>query len=539
MRQLTRHSIKFLFFAFLTIAISIPFSAQNAQAQTKVTAFKQAVAEAAARDKDIAAFYRANEYKPIWTGNSGRDRSRRNAFLKVLAQAGVHGLPMARYDVAGLKAALKAAKTPRERGALEVKISSVFLQYARDIQTGALIPSRVDSGIVRAVPYRDRVSYLVNFAKSSPAGFLKALPPKSPEYTRLLKEKLRLERLLGKGGWGQQVPGKTLKPGATGNAVVILRNRLMAMGFLKRSSTQTYDANIQKAVQQFQLTHGLSPDGVVGAGTMKEINVGVQARLQSIIVALERERWLNQPLGKRHILVNLTDYSARIVDNGKVTFQTRTVVGAVDLDRRSPEFSDIMEHMVINPTWNVPRSIAVKEYLPMFKRNANAASHLRLINGRGQVVSRANIDFSQYSARNFPFDVKQPPSRRNALGLVKFIFPNKYNIYLHDTPAKNLFTRETRAFSHGCIRLQQPFDFAYALLAKQERNPQAYFKQILDTGRETVVPLDVQIPVHIIYRTAFTNAKGPINFRRDIYGRDGRIWNALAKAGVVLRSVGG
>lgn len=523
----------------LSIGFTAVFGANNAQAQTRMTAFKQAVAEAAARDKDIAAFYKANGYKPIWTGISGKDRSRRSALLKVLAQASVHGLPVKRYDPVALKAAIKGTKSPRARGQLEVQLSKTFLQYARDVQTGALVPSRIDSGIVRAIPYRNRVSYLTKFAKSSPLGFLKALPPKTPEYARLMKEKLKLERLVGKNGWGQKVPGKSLKPGNSGNSVVILRNRLTAMGFLKRTSTQSYDANIQKAVQQFQLAHGLSPDGVVGPGTMTQINVGVAERLQSVIVAMERERWFNQPRGTRHVLVNLTDFTARIVDNGKVTFQTRTVVGANKSDRRSPEFSDVMEHMVINPTWNVPRSIAVKEYLPMLQRNRNAVGHLRMVNASGKTVSRANINFSQYNAKTFPFNIKQPPSRRNALGLVKFIFPNKYNIYLHDTPSKNLFNKEVRAYSHGCIRVHQPFDFAYALLAKQERDPKAFFQARLATGAENVVPLKEQVPVHIMYRTAFTSAKGPTNYRRDIYGRDGKIWNALAKAGVVLRAVGG
>nr|WP_235857788.1 L,D-transpeptidase family protein [Marimonas lutisalis] len=514
------------------------FAAPGA-AQAQVTAFKQAVAEAAARDKDIAAFYQANDYKGIWTGGFGRDASRRKALFEAIASADEHGLPVARYDAEGLMARLKAAKTARDRGFAEVEMSRTFLELARDMQTGALVPSRIDDGIKRAVPYRERVSYLVNFAKSNPRGFFRALPPKTHEYARLMKEKLRLERLLAKGGWGQKVPAKSLKPGQSGNAVVILRNRLMAMGYLRRSSSQTYDANLQAAVQQFQLDHGLAADGVAGAGTMTEINVDVADRLKSVIVAMERERWFNTERGKRHVLVNITDFTAKILDNDKVTFETRSVVGATSHDRRTPEFSDVMEFMVINPTWNVPRSITVKEYLPMLKRNPNAAGHLRIVDSRGRTVSRGAVNFGAYNAKTFPFALKQPPSRRNALGLVKFMFPNKYNIYLHDTPAKNLFARETRAYSHGCIRLHQPFEFAYTLLAKQTRDPQGEFKRHLDTGRESVVPLEQPVPVHLIYRTAYTQAKGRTQFRRDIYGRDARIWNALAKAGVALRAVQG
>ncbi|MFL4471139.1 murein L,D-transpeptidase [Tateyamaria armeniaca] len=523
----------------LSLALGMIFAGLPQSAQAQVTAFKQAVAEAAARDADIAAFYKANGYKSLWTGRSGRERQRRNALFSALSKAGNHGLPTARYDAGGLQAKMKAAKTERDRGLVEVEISRTFLQYSRDLQTGVLVPSRVNRAIVRQVPYRDRTSYLVNFSKSSPNGFFKALAPKTTEYNALMKEKLRMERLLAKGGWGAKVPANSLKPGQSGAAVVAMRNRLIAMGFLKRTNTQTYDAAVQSAVQQFQLANGLAADGVAGAGTMKELNKGVQDRLQSIIVAMERERWVNQERGKRHVLVNIPDFTAKIVDNGKVTFSTRSVVGANKEDRPTVEFSDVMEFMVVNPSWYVPRSIVVGEYLPALKRNPNAVRHIEITDSRGRKVNRAAANFAQYTEKSFPYAMRQPPSKGNALGLVKFMFPNPYNIYLHDTPAKNLFGRESRAYSHGCVRLADPFDFAYALLAKQTGDPEGYFKSVLATGRETRVDLKSPVPVHIIYRTAFTTPKGHTQYRRDIYGRDAQIWNALSKAGVALRAVQG
>ncbi|WP_424943187.1 L,D-transpeptidase family protein [Aliiroseovarius crassostreae] len=509
-----------------------------ARAQSKPSAFAQAVAEAAARDSSVAAFYKANGYTPIWTGKGNKDRSRRKALLQALSRAADHGLPVAAYDTELLTTNLRSVKSIRDLGKLEVQMSKLFLDYAQDVQTGVLTPKRVDSGIVRQVPLRDRAKLLAAFARSSASGFLKALPPQAPEYKRLMKEKLRLEKQLGKGGWGAKVPAKSLKPGQSGAAVVALRNRLMAMGYLKRSASQSYDASIQKAVQQFQMDHGLTADGVAGTGTMAEINTGIEKRLASILVAMERERWMNIERGKRHIWVNLTDFSAKIMDGGKVTFQTRSVVGKNTSDRRSPEFSDVMEFMVVNPTWNVPRSIATKEYLPMLKKNRNAVSHLKLIDSRGRTVNRGAVDFTQYTAKSFPFAIKQPPSSRNALGLVKFMFPNKHNIYLHDTPSKSLFAREVRAFSHGCIRLGDPFDFAYALLKKQSSDPKGTFHKALNSGRETRIDLKAPVPVHIVYRTAVMPAKGRANYRRDVYGRDAKVWAALNKAGVALRAVG-
>ncbi|HGG03895.1 MAG TPA: murein L,D-transpeptidase [Aliiroseovarius sp.] len=529
------------FWVALVTIIVVLLGAVSAQArsQTSIPAFAQAVAEAAALDEDIAAFYRENGYKPIWTSNSSKDRKRRAALLKALASAGDHGLPVSAYNMDILRTNLRSVDSPRQLGQLEVEMSRLFLLYARHVQTGILNPRRVDSGIVREVPLRGRTALLAAFAKSSASGFLKSLPPKSAEYARLMKEKLRLEKLLGNGGWGQAVPVSSLQPGASGNAVVILRNRLMAMGYLSRSSTQTYDSDIQRAVQLFQVDHGLNPDGVAGAATMREINTPVAERLQSILVTMERERWMNIDRGSRHIWVNLTDFRATIVDNGQVTFETRAVVGKNTSDRRTPEFSDIMEFMVINPSWNVPRSITTKEYLPAMQRNANAVGHLQLIDSRGRVVNRSNVNFNAYTARTFPYAMRQPPSSNNALGLVKFMFPNRYNIYLHDTPAKNLFARDVRAFSHGCIRLQKPFEFAYMLLARQTNDPQGVFHRALESGRETRIDLENPVPVHLVYRTAVAPAKGNVQYREDVYGRDGRIWSALANAGVVLRAVGG
>ncbi|QFT60018.1 murein L,D-transpeptidase [Sulfitobacter sp. THAF37] len=524
------------FMAMAGIVIAV-FAAAPGHAQ--ITAFKQAVAEAAADDADIAAFYRETGYQPIWTAPDDASRARRAELLRAIRTAASHGLPVARYDPAGLMARLGTVRSARDRGLAEVEMSKVFLTYARDVQTGVLTPKRIDSRIVREVPYRDRGAYLSGIAVSKPAAFFRALPPRSMEYNALLKEKMLMEQLMASGGWGPRVPESKLERGATGPAVIALRNRLIAMDYLDRTNGRTFDQAMLDAVKQFQLDHGLNDDGVVGGETLKQINVDVETRLQSVLVALERERWFNTERGKRHILVNLPDFTAKVIDDGVVTFETRAVVGANRDDRPTPEFSDEMDHMVINPSWYVPRSIVTKEYLPALRRNRNAASHIIITDSRGRRVNRNAVNFSRYTARNFPYSMRQPPSRSNALGLVKFMFPNKYNIYLHDTPAKNLFARDVRAFSHGCVRLADPFDFAYTLLARQSDDPEGDFQRILRTGAETRVNIEQPVPVHIIYRTAVTNARGHTEYRADIYGRDAKIWNALANAGVVLGGVQG
>ncbi|WP_386682200.1 murein L,D-transpeptidase [Loktanella sp. R86503] len=511
----------------------------TAPAQAQVTAFRQAVAESAAQDEELAAFYRGRDFAPVWAGDDSAALARRNALLTALSNAGAHGLPEQRYNAEDLVARLLAAKTPAEQGAMDVALSTAFLTYARDVQTGILTPSEVVPLIVREVSLRPRIPALQTFLQSNPDAFLRALPPRSPEYARLMREKLRMENLLAQGVYGPAVQASSLAPGDSGPDVVELRNRLIAMGHLGRTATQTYDATIQAGVQRFQRAMGLTDDGTAGSDTMKEINVPLDSRMQSVIVAMERERWVNSPRGGRHIWVNLTDFTATIVDNDRVTFSTRSVIGANDPARQSPEFSDVMEYMVINPSWYVPRSIVVNEYLPQLQSNANAVGHLDVTDRSGRVVPRGSVNARAYTARTFPFSMRQGPSERNALGLVKFMFPNKYNIYLHDTPSKSLFNRETRAFSHGCIRLNDPFDFAYALLAKQEANPEAFFQSRLKTGAESRVDLQEPVPVHIVYRTAFTDVTGAMQFRRDVYGRDAAIWEALAQTGVAVRAVQG
>jgi murein L,D-transpeptidase YcbB/YkuD len=524
-------------FALAVFGVGLAVAPQGASAQ--ITAFKQAVAASASQDDAVAQFYRENGYAPLWTGNDAASRDRRAALLRALEESSAHGLPDRSRLAQELVAMMRDARTVRNLGQVEAALSRAFVDYAVDLQTGLLNPQSIDDGIVREKHRTDPVKYLVGIRDSQPMAYMRALVPASPQYRALMREKFRLEALAAKGGWGATVPNAKLEPGDTGPAVIALRDRLVTMGYLPRSATARYDHELELAVQQFQSDHGLEQDGVAGTGTIAEINQPVSERLKSVIVAMERERWLTPDRGDRHVLVNQTDFTAKIIDNGDVTFETRSVIGKNQHDRRSPEFSDVMEHMVINPSWHVPRSIITKEYLPKLQNNPNAVGHIQITDSRGRVVDRSSADFSQYTARNFPYAMRQPPSTRNALGLVKFMFPNKYNIYLHDTPHKNLFSREVRAFSHGCIRLAQPFEFAYALLARQTEDPEAFFHRILKSGKETKVDLEQQVPVHIIYRTAYVTGKGRAEFRRDVYGRDAKVWDALQRAGVALPGVQG
>ncbi|NEY88966.1 L,D-transpeptidase family protein [Rhodobacteraceae bacterium KMS-5] len=495
------------------------------------TAYVRALAETVAEDDALAAFYRERGYEDLWTGAD--DAARRGAALAVFAAAPDQGLPAARYDAAALIAAYRAAETEGDRGRVEAAMSRAFLAYARDVSSGVLTPNKVDPGIVREIVRPDPAVLLRGLAASpSPARFLRDLVPAAPEYARLVKEKLRLET---NPGWGEAIAADALALGATGPAVVQLRNQLISRGYLVQTASASYDRALMRAVQRFQADSGIVGDGQAGPSTIAALNVPLQERLKSVVVALERLRWMgNAPRGARHIWVNQPDFVARIVDNGRTTFQTRVVIGKNVEDQRSPEFSDEMEYMVVNPSWGVPRSIIVKEYLPLLQQNSNAVGHLQVVDRNGRVVPRGAVNFAAYSASSFPFGLRQPPSDGNALGKVKFMFPNQYNIYLHDTPAKNLFESEVRAYSHGCIRLGDPIDFAHVLLARQTDDPKGLFQSELDSAQESSVSLDQKVPVHLVYFTAWPSLRGQVGFRADVYGRDARLYQALTEAGVVL-----
>lgn len=508
----------------------------RAQIRAEVTPFSRTVAEAAGGRAVIAAFYRDRGYRTLWTGPE--DAARRSAFLSAITQAPAHGLPVQRYDATRLAERFRSAVTEGDRARLEVAMTQALLDWAHDLRGGALEPGKVDPGIKREGPRLDPAAVLAGF-EAAPERFLNGLAPRDPDYARLMRAKLELEQQIARGGWGPAVPLRTQRRGASGPEFLALRNRLSAMGYLGRSTAPAFDDEVAAALRAFQADLGLAPDGVADEATLRALNVAADERLHAILVALERERWMTIDRSERYIWVNLTEFTARIIDGGKVTFETRAVIGKDAEDTRTPEFSDQMDFLVVNPSWSVPRSIATREYLPLLQRNPNAASHLALIDGRGRVVSRGSVNFNAYTARNFPFTMRQPPSDGNALGLVKFMFPNPWNIYLHDTPTKSLFDREVRAFSHGCIRLGQPFDFAYALLARQAEDPQKLFQSNLRTGREALVKLEKSVPVHLVYFTAWVGPKGRVNYRPDVYGRDGAIFRALTEAGVVPGAVQG
>ncbi len=523
-------------FIILIMAVFYPLGMVLAQTSIIDQSVYDAVIHAGHRAKTIQAFYASTNYDPIWIGQ--KNNNRRRALLVALRASGDQGLPVVRYKIDQLDRAFSTPDTANT-GATEFLATKIYLQYAHDLSSGAVNPKKIDKDLDINRPRRSDQNLLEAFVKSSPSQFLQSLVPSSKEYQLLLAEKKTLERNLSASGGAIDIPRRTLKKGSSGKSVVMLRQRLTALGYGDLGLEPKYDAALKAGVIKFQKANGLSADGVAGPSTIGRLNQGPKQKLIKVLVNLERERWMNFPRGKRNVFVNQASYTVYLYDNARISYQTRAIIGTQAKDRRTPEFFDEITHMVVNPTWHVPRSIAGKEYLPMLRKDPTvlARQNMVMISATGKRINPANLDLSQYSKDNFPFDLSQRPSRGNALGRVKFMFPNKFNVYLHDTPTKSLFGRDRRAFSHGCVRIQNPYGFAYTLLEKQTSDPEGAFAAWLKTGKEQFVNLDKPVPIYLTYRTAYFGIATTPSYYPDIYGRDKEVFRALSKAGVSLRAV--
>ena len=488
---------------------------------------QMALALAVSDDADLASFYGSNGLRPIFLGPEGE--ARRLALRDAIGNAPRHGIPVARYQPDRL--------TATEGLAAEIAHAHALSRLLRDLTGGVLNPTRVDPEIKRQPVRTAVVPLLARFeAAADPAAVLAGAGPDHPAYLALQQALSGPADLVVPQGLPRIATG-VWRPGQRAAAIADLRTRLAAIGFAADAPDATlYDDALARAVSDYQRAAGLPDDGVAGPRTIAALNgdggTGQDARQRAILVAMERMRWMaSEDLDSRHVWVNIPEFSTTIVEDGAEVFRTRSVMGKDTPEMRTPEFSEMMANVVVNPSWNVPRSIAVRDYLPRLQANRHALSHLDVVDGAGRVLARDGIDFGRYSAASFPFRLRQKPSDDNALGVVKFIFPNPWNIYLHDTPSKHLFANRVRAESNGCIRIGDPVDLARALLSRQTDDPAAMFQRARDRERETWLKLTPPVPVHLVYFTAWPGPDGRIRLFDDIYGRDARIWEALQAQG--------
>jgi len=478
---------------------------------------------------EVYVFYASDRnYKPIWVRDSG-PKSKAYEVIQVFKTAGEMGINPGNYRVAEIEKRMSAT-TPRQLAELELLISRAFIDFGRDVNRGLILPASVNSENA-IVPREIGPLTLIDGAEGadSIAKFVNSIEPSTPEYQRLKYTLANYRDMATNGGWPTLPKGAVLKPDAQDPRIPTLRKRLHVTGDLESSGvtdSNSYDAALVVAVKNFQERHGLTPDGIIAQTTLDELNVPVADRIRQIEVNLERRRWMDDNLGKYYVFVNVADQEMKVVRDGETIHTARLVVGKPFT--RTPVFSETMKYIVLNPTWSVPPSIASNEYLPKLKKDPGYLKKqgIRIFSasGAGEVDPYA-VNWS--SLGRMPYSLRQDSGAKNALGQVKFMFPNKFNIYLHDTPSKSLFDKDLRIFSHGCMRVQNPLDLAALLLADQGWTRQK-INDVIAAGKERVVNLAKPIPVHVTYLTAWVNKDGAVNFRRDVYKRDTLLATALA-----------
>jgi len=478
----------------------------------------------------VFTYYADRSFKPIWVRDDGM-KAKGKVLLEFLGNIQNHGLPEFKYRLEDIRA-LTGDTHPRALAELEMLLTSAFIDLARDLTRGRVDPSDVTRH--NDIEVRELgAAYLLDGAEQAEEmrPYIDKLMPQDPRYHRLVDALKKYREIAANGGWTPIPAGKMLKPGEADVRLPLLRDLLVTVGDMDaatRPVDDSYDDITLAAVKKFQERHGLTDDGVIGPTTLDQMNTPVEQRIKQLEVNLERRRWLNREPGGFYVFVNLADQELKVVDNGKTVHTARLVIGKTY--HKTPVFTDSMTYLVINPYWNVPSSIANNEYLPKLKQDAGYLQRqgIRVLNASGSEVNPFSVNWGGMS--RVPFRLRQDTGDKNALGRIKFMFPNKYNVYIHDTPSKSLFEKDLRVFSHGCMRVENPPQLAEVILKNQGWTLAKINTQIA-SGDRRIVKLDRKVPVYVTYITAFANKDGSVNFRRDVYGRDETLAEQLLSGG--------
>lgn len=480
--------------------------------------------------------YRSQNFKPMWLVD-GKLSPRGADVLKLLSAAAEEGLEPQAYLPTGL-AAFDAPIPEQDAAAmarLDIDLSAAALRYAHDASGGQFDPtllSRYNDIKPAWVPSAQAMKVLAwsPFA----ADYLKSLHPAHPAYAAM-KKALAEARGAAPVTVSTIEDGPIVKKGGNDERIPAVRQRLEELGYAasmpEDGDPTLLDAELSVQLRLFQKASDIKVTGALGPQTIAALNTdSAKADTDKLIDNMERMRWLPRNLGNRYVFVNQAAFEAQVIENGKDVWNTRVIVGKPMT--QTAVFNDEMEYVVFNPSWGVPPSIIKNEYLPKLRRDPGYLDRMgfKVVTQDGKVVPSRSISWASYGNK-VPFGIQQPPGEDNALGELKFLFPNSHDIYMHDTPNRELFERDVRAFSHGCVRVQNPREFASVILGW---TPEEVAKRVESANSETV-KLKAKLPVHIAYFTAWPDAEGHMRYFKDIYGRDEAMQNARSAVLVAQR----
>ena len=483
----------------------------------------------------LLEFYEQRSYLPAWN-----DQRQIGELLTAIKATASDGLDPSDYHLARVEityAELLAGRqaSPEQKAMQDLVLTDSLVRLGYHQLFGKVNPYSLDSNWNFRRDLNDvDPAIAIQRAIDSPSltDFLSTFFPRGWFYQELQAALAEYRQIAAHGGWPVIADGPTLRPGASDVRLQVLAQRLIVSGDLSPRDTDDkpviYDESLQQAVRHFQQRHGLDNDAVIGPATLRALNVPVEKRVEQLKVNIERARWVLDDLEDDFVLVNIAGFRAYVLRSRKIAWETKVQVGSTF--HQSPVFRAEIKYLVVNPTWTVPYSIATKEILPKIKRDPNyfSSRDFDLKDQSGKLVEPSSINWKNITERNFPVWLVQRPGPDNALGRVKIMFPNEHSVYLHDTPSKSLFDKADRAFSHGCIRVENPFGLAEKLLDGDGWNREK-FQQVLDEGETKTVFLSTPMPVLLLYWTAMVTPDGVVHFFNDVYSRDERIVEALGE----------
>ena len=479
----------------------------------------------------LRAAYERRQYRPFWFAASGADGSAR-ALHAALQDASREGLEPADYALPAIAERLNAPAS-ESRVDVELLLSAMLIHYSADLRHGRVAPRRADPALFSQPREIDAVAVIERVAASSDIqAELRAMAPANPPYRRLRRALADYRKIVQRGGWQRLAEGRPLKPGMQSADVAALRERLAAGGWLtvESATPELFDSGLELALKQFQRSHLLEADGVLGDKTRAALNVSAEERLRQIVLNMERWRWMPDDLGEFYVIVNMAAYELEVVDAGSVRLAMRVVVGKPY--RRTPVFSDRIRYLEFNPVWHVPVKIASQDLLPKeiadpgyLRRNG-----FRIFSGwteEARELEPESIDWQQYRGQRLPLKLQQSPGKKNALGRVKFMFPNVHDVYLHDTASPELFDRTLRSFSSGCIRVEKPLELATLLLRDTPGWTRPEIEIAIAGSSTRIARLKAPVPVHLTYATVWLGEGGTLHFAPDVYDRDRALYRGL------------